>query len=303
MNICNAQNLVPNGDFEQYSSCPTAIAQFDSLLNWFNPCLPPYGINPNESGSPDYFNTCSVGPAGSPFNFQGFQPAHSGNGYCGIIIFDGSWLFREYIEVPLVTSLIAGVSYHFQMFVSLSNDSRFATESLGIYFTDSPVAGLHNHTHLPFIPQISNSTGLISDTLNWQIISGDYTAIGGENHIIIGNFNDNNNTNFVNVNNGLYGGTYIFIDDVSLTPTTGINESINTADILITNPFCEIISIKSNLPEEISILIYDLSSCIVANKKFTNSTTINTNHLAGGLYHYEVRCKSGRIKRGKIVKY
>ena len=57
--VCDAQNLVPNGDFEQYSGCPVVLGDFDSLLYWFNPCLPPYGGGINQSGSPDYINVCN----------------------------------------------------------------------------------------------------------------------------------------------------------------------------------------------------------------------------------------------------
>src|ERR1700704_5421680 len=47
------QNLVPNGDFEQYSGCPNFAGQMDSCLFWINPA--PYP----PAGSPDYFNQCA----------------------------------------------------------------------------------------------------------------------------------------------------------------------------------------------------------------------------------------------------
>ena len=33
------QNLVPNGDFEQFSGCPTNWGQIDSALFWMNPTI------------------------------------------------------------------------------------------------------------------------------------------------------------------------------------------------------------------------------------------------------------------------
>ena len=40
----SAQNLIPNGDFEQLAGCPTYISQIDSAAYWFNPTL---GIGPH----------------------------------------------------------------------------------------------------------------------------------------------------------------------------------------------------------------------------------------------------------------
>src|SRR5258705_6338420 len=86
--VCEAQNLVPNGDFEQYSGCPSNYNQIDFALFWFNPCIPPYGTAFGQSGSSDYFNACaSIWQIDVPNNFDGYQPAHSGNGYAGLIPF------------------------------------------------------------------------------------------------------------------------------------------------------------------------------------------------------------------------
>jgi|SRR6185436_6637446 len=96
--ICNAQNLVPNGDFEQYSTCPSAFSQLDSALFWLNP----------TSCSPDYFNQCSnPSSVGVPNNFSGFQLAHSGVGYGGFYLRSNSFPNqREYIEIPFLSPLL-----------------------------------------------------------------------------------------------------------------------------------------------------------------------------------------------------
>ena len=74
--VCRGQNLVPNGDFEQYSGCPNYVDQFDSLLLWTSP----------TDGSPDYFNACDTGIVNVPSSLYGFQNAHSGLGRGGIVI-------------------------------------------------------------------------------------------------------------------------------------------------------------------------------------------------------------------------
>jgi hypothetical protein len=99
---CEAQNLIPNDNFELYSACPTNLAQIDSALYWFNPCSPPYIPVGTGSGSSDYFNACSTtNLAGVPDNTPGHQAARSGDGYAGIIVYAFGGVFREYIEIAL----------------------------------------------------------------------------------------------------------------------------------------------------------------------------------------------------------
>ncbi|MDD3685843.1 MAG: hypothetical protein PHE56_03655, partial [Bacteroidales bacterium] len=97
-----AQNLVPNGGFENAWTCPYT---YNTL-----PISKPYPgwINPNK-GTPDHLHACSVGDACVPFNFAGFMFPSEGSGYAGIIlretfddsikIYDG--VSREYIQAKL----------------------------------------------------------------------------------------------------------------------------------------------------------------------------------------------------------
>jgi hypothetical protein len=148
--VCEAQNLVPNGDFEQYSNCPVGFGQIDSLLYWFNPCIPPYGGSGTLSGSSDYFNACNdTAGVNVPYSSFGFQLAHSNNGFAGLaLFFINISNFREYIEVPLTSPLIANNCYYFEMYVSLANNSGYTADTIGAYFSDTIVSNLHSH--LPF---------------------------------------------------------------------------------------------------------------------------------------------------------
>jgi len=213
-------NLVPNPSFELYSGCPNNPVpyEFDSLLTWINPS--------RGSGSPDYFNQCASGGVGVPNNFYGYQQANSGFAYCGLACYyTPPPNFREYIEVPLTSSLMTGSIYLFEMYVSLGNASKFTTDAIGVYFSDTIVTGINNFNPLPFTPQINNLTGFIVDTLNWTLISGNYTAVGGENYLIIGNFRDDLNTSTMVVNSCCANGASFYIDDVSLTLISGVSIS------------------------------------------------------------------------------
>ena len=217
--VCDGQNLVPNGDFEQYSGCPTNTNQLDSALFW---------INPSNVGTPDYFNQCAlpISGMGIPYNFIGFQQAHSGTAYSGIALRTlFGYNYREFIEAPLISTLLANTCYYFEMYVNSSNNSTLSTDDIGIYFSDTVIIGINNQYPLPFTPQINNQTGSVFDTLNWTLVSGNYTAVGGENYVIIGNFKDDLITDtIISNNNAAYPGAYVYIEDVSLTLCTGIEE-------------------------------------------------------------------------------
>jgi hypothetical protein len=209
-----SQNLVPNGSFELYSGCPTYYTQIDCVLFWTNPA-----VWPGPGGSPDYFNICATPSSyvSVPDNIFGYQQANTGDAYCGIILWDMTTLFREYIQVPLTTTLQPGC-YHFEMYVNLANKFKYASDPIGVYFLSSPVSGIPNFLPLPYTPQIS-LTGFTTDTLNWLLLSGNYTATGNESYLIIGNFNNDATTTTAMVNtSGVYDQSYVFIDDVSLTP-------------------------------------------------------------------------------------
>lgn len=297
--ICEAQNLVPNGDFEQFSSCPTGYSQLYNALFW---------INPSSNATPDYFNQCNPSLVGVPANSWGYQTAHSGVAYGGGILYYANFTAREYVEVPLISSLITNNCYHFEMYINVAGKCKYSTDAIGIYFSDPIVTGIPNSLPLPFTPQINNGFGNIPDTLNWTLISGNYIAQGGEEYLIIGNFKDDINTNAILINNsGTLNMAYIYIDDVSLSPCTGTSEENQDSEINICpNPFSDKLNITSKGNEPVEISLYDVTSRKIYNQSFTNSTTINTAHLSKGIYIYELRNNSegsgGVVKKGKLVK-
>jgi hypothetical protein len=298
------QNLVPNGDFEGYSGCPDYLHQLDSALFWFNPTI----------ATPDYYNQCSIqSPVGIPDNSQGYQQAHSGVGYAGMVLFTQPPYapnYREYIEVPILSSLIANNCYHFEMYISHANKSKLAIDAIDVYFSDTVVISFPNYNPLPFTPQISNSTGIITDTLNWVLISGSYTASGGENYLIIGNFKDDANTSFILSNvSAPYEYSYYYIDDVSLTPCTAIEEQNQNETIKIyPNPSKVFINISFTSKEEknVSVEVYDLVGRKVFEKQFQTSNTklqtqIDMRGFPDGVYIVEINTGEG-IYRKKVVK-
>jgi hypothetical protein len=72
--------------------------------------------------------------------------------------------------------------------------------------------------------------------------------------------------------------------------------------LIIPNPFSDRLNITISNKDLSEINLYDISSRKLLQKKFTNSTTLNTQQLAKGIYLYEVRNINGVIKKGKVVK-
>jgi len=53
---------------------------------------------------------------------------------------------------------------------------------------------------------------------------------------------------------------------------------------------------------EFEFTLFDVTSRVLLHRLFTNQTTINTEHLASGMYFYEVIDRNGVASRGKLVK-
>lgn len=85
--------------------------------------------------------------------------------------------------------------------------------------------------------------------------------------------------------------------------TIGIIEVDETYEVSIYPiPFTNELKIRSSINEPLEVLLFDISSRKILQQEFTNSTTVNTQHLAKGIYLYEVRNKNGLINKGKVVK-
>lgn len=297
-----AQNLVLNSDMEQYSQCPNNYNQLANLISWSNPC---YNPDSNFMGTPDYFNQCALSIVSVPSNGRGNEPAHSGAGYCGVFLtVVGVPNFREYVEATLSTPLTANACYHFEMYVSLGDVCKFTTDAFGAYFSDTLVANYPIYTPLPFTPQVINPPGSYLDTLGWTLISADYTAHGGESYILIGNFANDNFTSTQVINSNTFGmHVYFYVDDVSLSLCTDVNNLNNEVNIRVyPNPFTDELRVKSSSMEESEIILSDVASRKLIRQNFTGSFSLNASQLSSGIYIYEVRNKNGIIKSGKLVK-
>jgi gliding motility-associated-like protein len=203
----SAQNLVLNGGFEIVTDCTPTV----DVLNcppWFRP----------TTGTPDNFHQCfQWNMGGVPSNGFGYQPAHSGMGYAGMIVLAHSG-GREYIEGKLSAPLLPGRIYCVEFYTSITELSSYGIDAIGIHFSNDSITDYNG-----YFPQLfaysahaGNPVGnIITDTLGWTLVSDTFIAQGGEQFITIGNFCSNANTNTIEINYS-NGASYMYIDDVSV---------------------------------------------------------------------------------------
>jgi outer membrane protein OmpA-like peptidoglycan-associated protein len=218
-------NLVFNGSFEEYRFCPKRVDAVGILINvdgWYQP----------TKGSADYFNTCGSRECGVPKNKLGEQLPHDGEGYCGIYCSKND--YREYLQTRLRRKLRAGDSIRLTFFVSLSEQSTGAVATLGGLFTKEDIYDtvrsilLHKEYETlsddifqviatTYTPQVMNPPDVpLTDTRNWQCVTGIFVADGGEQYITLGNFNTAERSGYVEPDSlvRLLPGSYYYIDDV-----------------------------------------------------------------------------------------
>jgi len=217
--ILGQQNLVLNGDFEEYWQCPDDATQIERCKYVYNPC--------ETASTSDYFNACytpsaNSTPVGIPFNFHpgGYQNAFSGNGMLGFVCADGNMEVhaREYVQLSLAEPLICGKGYSFTAYFNLSNGYKYSIKNIGFYFSkeqlDEP-----EYLYKLFEPQFVDNVTEISDTLNWTKISFEFKADKPYRFVSIGHFEKDGAASYFEVDaNAFYQNfdTYLFVDSVSL---------------------------------------------------------------------------------------
>jgi OOP family OmpA-OmpF porin len=193
------QNLVLNGDFEDYTDCPEGVSYPQQNPKEIEKCI---GWKPASYGTSDYFNSCAINPAVSiPTNALGDQSAYNGNGYLGGLATsytggagDDSYsgiMWWEYIQGQLITPLEFGEIYKFSMEVSLAEYSDLMITQLGVYFSSSSLSS-PNTAALTVVPQcVFYNSDYFRDTVNWVHLETFFIANGDEKYLTIGNFRDN----------------------------------------------------------------------------------------------------------------
>jgi len=302
--LCFGQNLVPNPSFEEYDSCAILLSEINYANDWL--------IIRN---TPDCFNNCAtsiIGNYGIPENDFGYQypPSQGCSGYAGF--FTAFWLSpngRELFGARLKAPLVIGQKYFVSFKASHATANGGASNNIGITFTNSLIvegdfAPNRNFSHV-------NSTAVISDTTNWTTVFGSFTADSAYSFINVGNFYDDNLTQFTETSFN----PYYFIDDICVSTDSsfcanyiyicnvGINEhATGLNNSAFPNPFSNQLTFSLAANEPTTVSLYDFLGQQILQQTFTNSTTINTAQIQVGIYFYELSNSKRTLKTGKLVK-
>ncbi len=220
------QNLVLNGDFEYYSSCPDFIHQIRRAVYWTDID----SANITLADPSEYFNECAgsgyANASGAPESRFFFQYPKSGKGMAGLRVYyrydDSTFNSRNYVQGRLSKHLTSGKKYCVTFYVSVADyETRYAIKELGAYLDNGSIDTTKNpgYPQTKYTPQIQNSGGVIKDTMNWVKIQGSFTAKGTEQFITIGNFRDAAHTtldSFLITAQNSIGESYYLLDDVSV---------------------------------------------------------------------------------------
>lgn len=310
--VCGyAQNLVPNGSFEQYSSCPNGGSQITNSIGWLS-----------FSGTPDYFDSCSApGGFSVPSNFAAYRYAADGGAYCLLQSYiEGDSVYsnyeREIVGRQLSTPMVIGQKYYVSFKVNLILSSvagaNLATNKLGALFSTVPYSNTDSST----IPPVNNfahiyTDSVINDTLNWTMISGSFIADSAYHYVSIGNFFKYQNTTITShfsLPNPYIPTAGYFIDDVRVSTDsvfTVTNTELITKENSLSfypNPSSGIVKIKTlNLQTNSIIFVYNLLGQEVYSSVVKSNDNIDLSFLNNGLYNIVINNSSLQYSTKLII--
>lgn len=230
----------------------------------------------------------------------------SGEGYAGFIVYS-STEYREYIGTILSQPLQANRDYYIEFYASLGDNSTTAINSLGLFLSDTLVLDTNNYNNLMFLPQVQNLDTILTDKNIWKKLYFNYTAIGGERYIVIGNFNSNSNTDTDTISFSSFPVSYYYIDDVNISLIDSIDTISNPPDysgILITpNPSNGNFILKGNFPSGTKLEIFDLLGQRLSEIEIPqgNQDFPITLSLSDGVYLFQVKDGNTILKSQRIV--
>lgn len=175
--------------------------------------------------TPDYYNSDKSLCDGFPVAI-----ARTGAGRGAIICgmqnqLPGVRNYKEYLQGDLKSPLIAGKEYAVSFYVTLDCSSPQTSTGIGAYFSSERIQ-VQSKEKLNVKPQII-SYEKITYSDGWTLVSGTFTASGGEKYITIGSYSDTSVVQLASLGTqpatyissphiGLH--VYFYVDDVCVSP-------------------------------------------------------------------------------------
>ncbi|RNC89369.1 MAG: OmpA family protein [Allomuricauda sp.] len=238
-NFSNAQNLIVDGSFEEYNSCPSKTSSFHHYFDH---------ISAPTTSSGDYFNTCGSSDYSVPGNFKGEQEAAEGDGYVGIYLYALND-YREYVQLNTAQTLKQGYPYKVRIRVSLADHSALALKNMSLVLGNRkivrPSSSALSYAKLDLMQGFDfyrvnlTADGSLGEKDGWVTLSAEFVAKGFENHMILGNFQNNVDTQLLATSKQRETGdfSYYYFDDVSLTELPITQYDSDKIYVLERNPY------------------------------------------------------------------
>jgi len=241
---------ITNGSFENPATpCPAGEGLLSNATGWSDPF-----VSGGACGLTDLYNSCYSGGGfltfGVPASTGGTEPAHTGNAYAGIMVYQemstNDTGLREYIQTQLSSPLTAGQVYCLSVWISLADNSTHALSNFGVKFTNTQIA-----ISCPGVPtsalslngfpaDVTYTGAIVNNTNGWTELRFDYTAVGGEQYMTFGNFDGIGSLNMqpTGMTNPLGNAAYYYVDDVSISQGSCTPSSVCDSTINSFGPLC-----------------------------------------------------------------
>ena len=288
-----AQNLVPNWSFEDTGYCSVQVSS--EILHappWFSA----------NTATPDVYamdvnNACGFAmDTADVIGQYCYQAPFEGARFAGEYV--GRGQLREYMEVSLLSPLLAGHSYRVAMEISIPECWQYAVDYLGVYFAEDsvldptiPVPGA-----LPVTPQAQfHDPGFFTDEVNWMHVEDTIVAMGGEQFIVIGSFADSASIHLLYVGGiGWASKAYYYFDGVVVEDVTHDASVPEHLDIMVMNG--DVIVQWPGVSKIDEVLIMDLSGRSVFKERLIgagNRMELRTaGKLCSGIYLITARSRT-----------
>jgi gliding motility-associated-like protein len=261
-----ATNILANGDFESYSSCPTGPSDLANATSWLN----------IQSSSNDYFNCGYFGhPSGLTYpsfwnSIHGMFYPPSGTGYAGFII-GGTGIGKEGFGQQVELKKCVEYTIQFRMAISNIEDSLENDVCLYIGNSATTTGCMSGYTSMGCISKDSVN-------MNWNVFTITFTPSQNYSYLALSGACPSTGASGI--------GGYVYIDDVFLCADTCANQATALSSITMADDTCAnstgIITVGVTTPCYTG-LIFDWS--IFGSTVSTDSVALG---LAAGIYDVTV---------------
>jgi Secretion system C-terminal sorting domain len=302
-----AQNLIPNGSFEEFEVDCVQALQYYQLADW---------TQPDCAEDPVVLHRCNEVV---PHNEYGYQESADGDAYIYIwtLRMNSSGGFPDgnpqwYPSVNLTEPLVAGQTYCLRLRVNLADSSNYRTGALHAFlWYGVPSTCNYNDTMWDTYAAVTFDISQV-DTATWTTLEGSFTASGSESNLTLGAFQYDEEIDSVLIAHDYdqIGDLAVyFLDDVELWACeVGVNEAADHAALNTwPNPASDALFVELPGTDMYVLQVYDAVGRKVLGGQVTGQTFpggtqgLDVSGLVPGRYVLQAQTVSGRAHRAGFV--